>query len=1323
MSEFSHNLAVVVGIDRYTNGIAPLQTAVSDVRAIAHQLQQAHHYQVLSYINEQATLANLQHLLTVILPQQVKPDSRLLLYFAGHGIALNGDEQPEGYLIPQDATTGNTSGYLSMPMLQAALSKLPCRHFLGILDCCFAGMFRWSSTRDISYVPDVIYKERYDRFIQDAAWQIITSAAYDQRALDSLSIETDRGQVGNHSPFATALLEALSGEADLYPAAKKSISAGDGVITATELYLYIRDRVEPIAAAREQRQTPGLWPLRRHDKGEYIFLSPEHPLNLPPAPVLSPSKNPYRGLKAFEPADSDLFFGRQRLSQQLFKAVSQQPLTVVLGASGSGKSSLAKAGLVAKLMQQARSEAVSGVVDHWQVLPVLRLGDDPFSALQQMLSEEGEGQETLTDYVNDWRRRVPGCRVVLVIDQFEELITLGASEPERESFLEMLNRTIATHPNQLRLVLTLRSDFEPQLQSTALKPYWHDARFIVTPMSRADLRAAIVQPAAARVIHFQSDDAEHSLVDRLIDEVAEMPGALPLLSFTLSELYLKYLERQNEAKRKGQIIERTITEADYRELGGVARSLTQRADEEYETLVARDPKYALTIRNMMLRLVAVNGAQIARRSVLLEEFDYPTIENQRVQTVIQQFTAARLLVKGEGADGRIYVEPAHDALVLGWQRLLAWQQIEKADLILQRRLTSAAQEWRSRPAKEAPKFLWHANPYLDVFQQMLKINSHRLNKLETTFVQKSLLRRRQNASWRWRIAIATILGLSGLSIAAIAGRRDALVGQISTAQNAADVNFRAGQSLDALRDSLVAAQIFEQPLLQIFRPDQQLRSRVTGMLQTMVYATPERNRLIAHQGTVRSDTSPNGEFVVSAGEDDRVVVWNQQGQKQAQWTAQQEQIYSVRISLDSQTIATGGADGSVRLWNAQGQLLTELKGHRDIVRGISFSPDGRSLATAGQDKAIRLWDLQQQQIRATLAGHKAAVWSIAFSPNGQQLASASDDGTFRLWSAQGRPIQTFEAQQGNLHAIRFSPQGNRLATAGEDGRILLWNLKGEPLAILTGHQGRIWSLNFNAQGQLGSASGDGTIRLWSEVGQTLEVLQSHQGPVRTVSFASNSQQLVTSGDDSTVRLWDFQRQQAAVPDYIKDEMDGSLVAISPDGQQTATAGDDGTVRLWSFEGELLGQFGGHLGAVKSVAFSPDGEQLASGGEDGTVRLWNTQENSQDFQSAVFQVQSAAVNSVSFQPTGGLLASGDSAGNVQLWDLNAKELFASWQAHPGSAIRDIRIGDREIVTAAEGDAYVWPLEDFGQLQERGCGLIENYLSHAEGRSGGDRNLCS
>ena len=353
LDKFHLNLAVVIGIDTYGNGVPNLKTPVNDAQTLATLLVDNHGYDVELILNSAADRTALLHLLETELPQRLSKDDLLLFYFAGHGIAINGDDGSEGYLIPSGANLGDVNTYLPMTRVNQALLQLPCRHFLGILDCCFAGSFRWCSTRKLVPVNlGTIQKERFDRFIQDPAWQVITSAASDQTALDAFDLKsTLRGLQGNHSPFAIALIEALEGDADAYPPAEANNPPGDGVITATELYLYLRDRIEPDTADRAIRQTPGIFPLTKHDKGEYIFLAPRHPLNLPPAPPLDVSSNPYRGLESFGEAQKDLFFGRQALTQALTEFVIAHSLTVVLGASGSGKSSLVKAGLLPKLRQ------------------------------------------------------------------------------------------------------------------------------------------------------------------------------------------------------------------------------------------------------------------------------------------------------------------------------------------------------------------------------------------------------------------------------------------------------------------------------------------------------------------------------------------------------------------------------------------------------------------------------------------------------------------------------------------------------------------------------------------------------------------------------------------------------------------------------------------------------------------------------------------------------------------------------------------------------------------------------------------------------------
>jgi hypothetical protein len=515
---FNRSHAVVVGINAYTNDIPPLRTAAEDATSLAALLATHHGYQVTSLTDTQATGAGIMDALKGLRGDDerpsVDPADRVLFYFAGHGVVDPDGKDLDGHLAPQDAMRGHEETFLAMRAVHDLLLALPCRHLLVVMDCCFAGAMRWSGTRDVRRAPR-LYRQRYERFVRDPAYQLITSAAFNERAGDVLvgAPVGVRLESGRHSPFATALLHALSPREGV-GAADPPLPGREGVITAAELYIYLADALP--ALVPNARQTPGLWPLRRESTGEYVFQVPGREPTLPEAPPLDEDANPYRGLEAFGQEHREYFFGRDEQVKELHERVQTKALTAVVGASGSGKSSLVRAGLLPRVAEEQ---------DAWLVVlpaptspedspsPPFRPGESPLATFFRMLRDSplGEtgkvpGEESLNgptpevesalaEVVREWRRRAPGQRVLLVVDQLEELVTQARhQEVESGLFMRLLWRAVRECPDALRVVLTLRSDFEPVFDTPEVRSEWENARFFVRRPTQDELREIIARP-------------------------------------------------------------------------------------------------------------------------------------------------------------------------------------------------------------------------------------------------------------------------------------------------------------------------------------------------------------------------------------------------------------------------------------------------------------------------------------------------------------------------------------------------------------------------------------------------------------------------------------------------------------------------------------------------------------------------------------------------------------------------------------------------------------------------------------------------------------
>ena len=1320
--EFQRHLAIIIGINDYINGVRPLETAVPDAEEIARILQDQYQYEVHLLVNQDARLEKLKDLIECFknktIPvgkegeiKEVNKDDRILIYFAGHGIAHDAKEKqegPVGYLIPQDATE-NIDTYLKMQDFHDALLKLPCRHLLVILDCCFSGAFYWSSiNRDI--VPKVkVYKQVYDHYIKYRAWQVITSTSDKQTAVDSSS----RSKVSvdsKHSPFAKHLFDALNKGADL---------DNDGIITANDLFNFLRKKVA-IETEEYKAQTPGICPLKLHDNGEYLFLWREP--DLQDAPKLDSDKSPYRGLKSYEAEHKDLYFGRKEQIEQLYKTVNnseQRALTVVLGASGTGKSSLVKAGLIPFLEKQKLEANPS--LQKWKILKPIRLGESPLTELTNSISEDlkftnpqpdSDPSQTnepnwfssilnffgftnqpnkvkqnqqlerevklLSKNLENWFKNNPNRTLLLTIDQFEELITLQPRQEQKEQkqkkkeekekektqqelVLKWLPKVISKYGERLRIVLTLRSDFESQFQDGTLKKYWtEEARFHIKEMTTAELREAITEPASKNSIFF----VPNTLVDKLIDEVAGMPGTLPLLSFTLNELYSIFVEDINNGEKD----DRAITEEYYNKLGGVGRSLTKKAEEVYENLVNSDKAYEQTIRRVMLRMVAIGGGELARRRVLESELKYPEPEKTRVKEVVKAFSEPWLLVGGTNTEKKSYVEPAHDALVRGWDRLLNWEKDEEENLILQRQLTPAAVEWKDGQL-QSKGYLWHNNPRLDSLKEKLKSDQNWFNELEAEFIDRSVKRKTFNTRLSWGVAFSVMLGLSVLTVAVyIRGERSKLQATAANVKNLTSV-----KPLDALSEIVEATDNpFSQSVVQV-------RSSLLSAVQT----PKERNRLRLPDDS-QSCKSEVRTFLGNAVDTRKINIicspkWLEDWNELSNNSSNPDCDFIVDVSRDN--------DLNLLLQDLNGnQIGDPFQGHEDVVTSVAISPDCKFIVSGSRDNSLRLWDKDGNQIGEPLQGHESWVRWVAVSPDSRSVISLSNDRTIRLWDVNQENVIYFFSEKGK----RKGGVGEKAKVAlSKDGKVILANNPDskspdpgttypsipEPGTSDLDYQ------EYNANNPYPKSPEPGTTYPSIPVPGTSDL--DYQEYNANNPYPKSPEPGTTYPSIPVPGTSDLDYQEYNEPVTLDD---GTIIvnigaeekiAIADDGEMSVSGDEDGKIILWdrdkSIDEDSLGN------SILAIAIAPDGTSVVGSTYNGIVQLWNIKDQKLIPQNLETEKCEKPVYTIAFSPRGNYIA-GTNSTSVCIWDRNSGDFIRTYETKHSMQIESIAFSHNEELIA-------------------------------------------
>jgi WD40 repeat protein len=1032
-------------------------------------------------------------------------------------------------------------------------------------------------------------------------------------------------------------------------------------------------------------------------EGEQLTI----PMPKPPAP----GEAPYKGLQYFTEGDASLFFGRERWIARLVNRLQATRFLAVIGASGSGKSSIVRAGVVPVLKGSKDVREVEYRPANCASWPVhiITPSSHPLESVAAVFTPNGQldqfrslvaqfrqDSHALDLLIRQQAATAASEHVLLVVDQFEEVFTQCTDTTERTAFLDIL--MTAANPDEagtLVLMVILRADFyascaEHEQLRLALSQYQE----YIGPMTPAELRCAIEEPALRSGWKF-----EPGLVDLIVKDAGDEPGALPLLSHALLETW------RNRSSH-------TMTLESYAESGGVQGAIAKTAEMVFnQRLTAQQQEVA---RAIFLRLTNVGeGAQETRRRSTLNELITNASQSASVEKVVHMLADARLLTVEAGS-----VDVAHEALIREWPKLRGWIEDNRSILRIHHRLAASAQEWQQFKQDEG---LLYRGLRLQEAREIAETTPDALNELERTFLQSSLTleqrlederlsQQRKELEAAQKLAAAEKQRAEDQANAARQLRRReqflrmALIGAGLLAVLAIVFGILASISSQQANTNASLAQI----------------ASTKAVAESLTRATAETNALNQSRLSQVREVAARARSLVDRDQD-LALLLGAEGIKLAQaysipsFPEAQTSLYqaltaanysttlrghtdalnTASFSPDGQKIITASLDGTAMLWGIDGRRLAVFSGHKGSVTGASFSPDGTRILTFSADQTARLYQADGQLIQ-TLDGHSGEITQALFSKDGRHILTASKDGTARIWDENGKNPVILKGHSDAVLACALSPDNTLVATAGADHSVRLWKIDGSPLKVLSGHDSWVVSVQFSPDSKkLVTASWDDTAKVWSSDGSLLATLEGHQSTLSYAAFSPDGSTIVTAGSDNLAKVWSAEGKWQV--DLKGHTQEVNQAVFSPDGFLIATSSLDGTVRLWQLDGSQLAVLRGHSGFVYSVSFSPDGKQLVTAGGDLTARLWQT-----DHLAQVFADHFGAATTGSFSPNGKFFITGSTDGYIRLHRIDGVEVYYFYTNGPinravvspdGSHILVATVKPNAMIYSLKGDQFV------------------------------------
>jgi WD40 repeat protein/DNA-binding SARP family transcriptional activator len=1106
---------------------------------------------------------------------------------------------------------------------------------------------RWPEALDL-YRGDFLA----DFFLPDAnsfeEWAAARRAAFRRQALDTLGRLAQSALERNDASEAERYARRQLGFDNLRESAHRQLMEALAIAgersSALAHYGEMEQLLEGELGAEPSAESHALY--QRLLSGETMPVSPPMAIVGERAPrKVGPS--PYRGLAAFRESDAPFFFGRESLVGQLTKAVRRRALVhVLLGSSGSGKSSVVYAGLLPRLRADG----------NWLIASA-RPGSQPFQAaaaalvtlLEPDLSEAdrlietqklgralAQGDVSLESVARRTVEKAPGtARLLFLIDQFEELYTLCADDGLRRRFLDELLATVASSAQSrtppLVFLLTLRADFMGQaLSHRPFADALQDASFMIGPMTPEELQQAIQRPAEKQGAAF-----EEGLVERLLKDVGQEPGHLPLLEFALTLLW----EKQDDG---------WLAHAHYNEIGQVEGALARYADDVLGELEEGERELA---RQIFVQLVRPGqGTEDTRRVAARSE-----LGDDR-WSLVRHLADQRLVVTGrdESSDQET-VEVVHEALIQRWGQLKAWMTEDRGFRTWQERLRSGLGGWLASGSDEGA--LLRGGPLAEA-EEWLAQRKEQLSDAEREFIRASISLRERRAKEREaqrQRELATAQELAETqsrraeeqSLAAAGMRRRALLlaGAGSVAVILAVLAYFNGQrAVEERAEAETQADLaFSRELAGASLETRELDPQLSVLLALEAVSTAETREAenALHQSLhalhIPRDLpgdigvvfdlalSHDGKLLAAAGEQG-VLVWDAHTLEGKLFIETDEVVSSISFVPDSSLLALGTELGKVELWDIgtpQRLKLLETTSSSSIL-SLSLSADGTILAAGYRrpsrplSQYARIWHVESGELlrpfpeiiieSAYHDGSYTPRYKLALSPSGKTLATGAFDGRLRLWDVStGEKLQDrLGPEHGLIDAIAFSPDGARLAVASHNGNVWLFRYAedSQDLLLSASISERAFSLAFSHDGSKLATVGDGGVaKVWdAETGEPITTMTGPKGLGYDVVFSLDGAHLFTAGTSEVVTVWD------AAPGRELLTLSGTAIRdfdLSSDGARLATASD--SVTIWDLESGLK-VLTPPLIDPWQLKFSPSGDRVvvAHAPENGSsLSVWDT----------------------------------------------------------------------------------------------------------------------